>query len=158
MTSLYISADHSTRQMTGFPMMGPDGTQYPGYGVTAELLESMGYAPVPERPRPDDRFYLVESSPKDDGSWVAVPKPLEQIKEQLLGQVKAAAGQLLAATDWMVIRKADTGAEIPPEVAAFRQLVREHSNTLEALITGAGDLQALEGVVIGGWPVLAATA
>ena len=93
MTSLYISADHSTRQMTGFPMMGPDGTQYPGYGVTAELLESMGYAPVPERPRPDDRFYLVESSPKDDGSWVAVPKPLEQIKEQLLGQVKGAAGQ-----------------------------------------------------------------
>jgi hypothetical protein len=152
MPVLYITADHSHRQMVGFPMVGEDGTQYPAYAVTEELLESLGMVRVPELPRPDDRFHLVESSPRADGTWASTPKPVEEVKAQLLAQVRTSAGLLLAPTDWMIVRKAETGTEVPADVAAWRALVRDHSNALEAKITTAKDISELEILELEGWP------
>ena len=42
-----------------------------------------------------------------------------------LEQSKIAARKYLAETDWYAIRKADTGAAIPEEIAALRQAARE---------------------------------
>lgn len=39
----------------------------------------------------------------------------------------------LAATDWYVTRKAETGKDVPPEVLAGRQSARERISQLKAL-------------------------
>jgi len=59
-------------------------------------------------------------------------------------QIKAQAAGLLQSTDWYVVRKAETGAEIPAEVATYRTAVRAKSNEMEVAIDGAASVEALE--------------
>ena len=51
---------------------------------------------------------------------------------------------MLQSTDWYVVRKAETGAEIPAEVATYRTAVRAKSNEMEVAIDGAASVEALE--------------
>ncbi len=64
------------------------------------------------------------------------------LKSQAIATVKAQAGGLLAPTDWMVVRSAENGTDIPADVLAFRAAVRLASGTIETAITNAADLAA----------------
>jgi len=57
------------------------------------------------------------------------------LKWNAIQTVKAQAAGLLSATDWYVVRKSETGAEIPADVLTYREAVRTASNTIEAAIT-----------------------
>jgi hypothetical protein len=47
------------------------------------------------------------------------------VKSNLIAEVKAQQGALLAETDWAVIRKADTGdADVPANIATYRAAIR----------------------------------
>ena len=48
-------------------------------------------------------------------------------------QVKKEASRRLNETDWAVTRKAETGEEIPADIASKRMAIREASDTLEAM-------------------------
>jgi len=65
------------------------------------------------------------------------------LKSQEIAKVKAQAGGELAATDWYVIRAAEGGAPVPPEVLSERQAIRDNSNAKEAAIVACTTLEEL---------------
>ena len=69
------------------------------------------------------------------------------LKSQMIAQVKATAGSLLAATDWYVIRKAERDVAIPTEVATLRASIVADSDRLEAAIVASQNVVELIAVM-----------
>ena len=65
------------------------------------------------------------------------------LKTDWIAQQKQIAGTLLASSDWYVTRKAETGADIPADVLAYREAVRTTSGTREAEITACTTTEEL---------------
>jgi len=117
-----------------------DGVQYPANWLrftTLEEKQAIGITEVPDPEPYDDRFY-----------WgVGIPKDLGELKTQWIGQFKDTAGKLLAATDWMIIRKVERDVAIPAEVVTKRAAIVAECTRLEAAITECADVPALIVVV-----------
>jgi hypothetical protein len=144
-------------------------TSFPAGFNQAEAAAERGALEVIEGERKDERFYWVTFSHYEVQGDKAVrvytntPKALEDVtetpegqtepvttkglKSQWIAQAKAAAGSALAATDWMVIRKAERGVDIPAEVAAERAKIVADCATKEAAIMAATTVQQLMDVV-----------
>ena len=102
----------------------------------------------------DGRFYWSAGVAKalddvnavdDDGNAImedGVQVVTLGLKSNAIATVKAQAGGLLAPTDWMVVRSAENGTDIPADVLAYRAAVRLASETIETAITNAADLAA----------------
>ena len=102
----------------------------------------------------DGRFYWSAGVAKElddvnavDEDGNAIMQDGEQVvtlglKSNAIATVKAQAGGLLAPTDWMVVRSAENGTDIPADVLAYRAAVRLASETIETAITNAADLAA----------------
>ena len=73
------------------------------------------------------------------------------LKSTEIAAVKAAAGSLLAQTDWMVIRKVERNVDIPAAVATYRAAVIAEADRLEATIAAVADVDALAAVKAN-WP------
>lgn len=79
----------------------------------------------------------------DDGVLIETIEvyTVEEYVPLLVAYVKAWAGRILAATDWMTIKAFETGVPLDPDVVASRQAVRDVSNYIEsnalAATTGA---------------------
>lgn len=69
------------------------------------------------------------------------------LKSVWTAQVKDTAGKMLAATDWMVIRKAERDVAIPADVAAKRAAIIAEADRLEAAIAGVSTIDAFIAVV-----------
>ena len=75
------------------------------------------------------------------------------LKSQWISQVKTTAGSLLAATDWMVIRKAERNIDVPAETQTYRAAVVAECDRLETAIAAAASVEALIAVVNAqNWP------
>lgn len=75
------------------------------------------------------------------------------LKSQWTAQIKEQAGSLLAATDWMVIRKVERNVDIPADVAAYRAAVVAECDRMEAQISAAANVQALVfALATANWP------
>ena len=143
--------------------------------ASAAEKAAIGITEVADPVRADDRFYwdgdvnlpkeLADREEVDaDGNpmWVqvlgevdGVPAMVDSderlvtkgLKSQWIAQVKDTAGKMLAATDWMVIRKAERDVAIPADVVAKRAAIIAEADRLEAAITAANDINALIAVV-----------
>ena len=143
--------------------------------ASAAEKAAIGITEVADPVRADDRFYWngdvnnpkeladreevdAEGNPK----WVQVlgevdgePAMVDSderlvtkgLKSQWIAQVKDTAGKQLAATDWMVIRKAERDVAIPADVVAKRAAIIAEADRLEAAITAANDINAFIAVV-----------
>jgi hypothetical protein len=69
------------------------------------------------------------------------------LKSQWIAQNKQAANSQLASTDWMVIRKAERGVEIPADVVAARAAIIADCTAKEAAITAATTMDEFLAVV-----------
>ena len=69
------------------------------------------------------------------------------LKSQWIAQNKASANSLLAATDWMVIRKAERDVAIPSDVVTERAAIIADCTAKEAAITAATTMDELIAVV-----------
>ena len=114
--------------------------QYPANWLrmtTLEEKEAIGITEVAEPDRYDDRYY-----------WGAgIPKDLDQCKANMVTQIKAAAGSMLAPTDWKVIRATETGIPLDADTLTARADIRAASNTNEAAVaacTTVDELAALQ--------------
>lgn len=154
----------------------PDGTRYPaGWIRQASPTEraAIGITEAPDPENYDQRFYWSPTLPKllddreesDENGNPLYEKVLGEVdgkpamvdstkrlvtkglKSQWTAQVKDTAGKLLAATDWMVIRKAERGVDIPADVVAKRSAIVAECTRLEAAIAGCADVPALIAVV-----------
>ena len=59
------------------------------------------------------------------------------LKSNAIAQTKVTAAGLLAPTDWMVVRSAENGTDIPADTLAYRANVRAASERIETAISGA---------------------
>jgi len=92
----------------------------------------------------DNRFYWAADLPRalddvteEDGSVTL------GLKSQYKAQTKVTAASLLAPTDWHVVKATEVEAySVPANVSQYRTDVRAASNTIEAAIDGAADLDA----------------
>ena len=65
------------------------------------------------------------------------------LKTNAIELVKRQAGDKLAVTDWMVIKASEVSSyTVPSATLTYRAAVRTASNTIEAAITAASDLDA----------------
>ena len=110
----------------------PEGVTYPHLRDPA-VREALGVVEVADEPWYDQRFYWGVDNPKD----------LDQLKAQWIAQTKQNANAALAQTDWMVIRKAERGVDIPADVAAARAAAIQEANDKEAAITAATTVEEL---------------
>jgi len=143
--------------------------------ASAAEKAAIGITEVADPVRADDRFYWNGdiTNPKEladreevdaEGNpmWVQVlgvvdgePAMVDSderlvtkgLKSQWIAQVKDTAGKMLAATDWVVIRKAERGTEIPTATAAYRAAILAEAERLETAIAGAADIDAFIAVV-----------
>ena len=160
--------DNNVTQVGELTALFPN-TSFPAGFNQAEFAAQMGALEVIEGERKDERFYWVTFSHYEvQGDKVVrvytnTPKALEDVtetpegqtepvttkglKSQWIAQAKAAAGSALAATDWMVIRKAERGVDIPAEVAADRAKIISDCATKEAAIAAATTIDELIAVV-----------
>ena len=118
-----------------------------------------GALEVVEGEQKDQRFYWVIFSHYEVANGVVTrtytntPKALEDdgetkgLKSQWIAQSKLAANSLLAATDWMVIRKAERNVDIPADVVAERAKIISNCTAKEAAITAATTMDEFLAVV-----------
>jgi len=119
------------------------------YKVTMGLVWEDDPAPF------DNRFYWSADLPKalDDVNEVDEDgNPLMQdgeqvvtlgLKSQYKAQTKTTAASLLAPTDWQVIKATEVSDyTVPSAVTTYRAAVRTASNTIEAAIDAASDIDA----------------
>jgi len=126
--------------------------QYPANWLrhaSADEKAAIGISEVVEQPRPDERFFWVTDN--GDGTFSATPKDLDSKKAELIALVKVAAGCLLAATDWMVIRASETGKVVDAKTLADRAAIRSVSDLSESAINACQTVDQLAANVIE-WP------
>jgi hypothetical protein len=121
------------------------------YSGTAKLLEDREEVDQDGNP-----MFVQEYDPTANdgkGGMVNTTQRLvtKGLKSNKIADVKAAAGSLLAQTDWMVIRKVERNVDIPAAVATYRAAVIAEADRLEAAIAAVADVDALAAVKAN-WP------
>ena len=69
---------------------------------------------------------------------------IEGLKTIKIRAVKKEAANILAETDWYIVRKADAGTAVPSAITTFRAAVRTKCAAMETLITDASNTPAIE--------------
>ena len=134
-------------------------TQYPSNWLrlaSQEERAAIGITEVADAPWYDSRFYWGVDNPKQLEDITVTPEggePYVQkgLKSNHLAQTKVIANQLLSATDWMVIRKAERDVAIPAATMTYRAAVLAECDRLLAAIAAASDVPALM-AVSAAWP------
>ena len=132
---------------------------YPANWLRLASLEeknAMGITEVADPPWYDQRFYWGVGNPKaleDTNNYASYDKDgkgegevtgvTTGLKTLWISKQKDTAGKLLAATDWMVTRKAETDVAIPSDTTTYRAAVRTVCGEREAQITNCADTDAL---------------
>ena len=138
--------------------------QYPENWIALSTLQerqALGIQEVEEQQRPDDRFYVVTDN--GNGTYSTIAKDLDDgdeyvdlrgvtrrvlgLKSQWSAQIKDTTNKLLAATDWMVIRKVERNVDIPAKVVTYRAAVLAECDRLLLAISNTNDVQSLKNVV-----------
>lgn len=100
----------------------------------------------------DSRFYTnSESSPVVSSDKVVVTRSksarsVSDVKKDLKEEVNRILKGCLDQTDWVVVRKAETGKDAPANIAKWRADLREKATALEASIDSKSDIAGLEAI------------
>jgi hypothetical protein len=117
--------------------------------MSADDKAALGIKEVLYGSRADERFYWITEEPISvvNGqpviTYTAIPKDLDQLKVQQINQAKDKANSELAATDWMVIRKAERGIEIPADIITKRSNILAECADKEAAINSSNTVEEL---------------
>ena len=66
------------------------------------------------------------------------------LKTKKIRNIKSQAANILAETDWYIVRKADAGTSVPSAITTYRAAVRTKCAAMETLITNASNTPAIE--------------
>ena len=79
-----------------------------------------------------------------DGNDLDPVEVIPGLKTKKIRTVKKKAANILAETDWYIVRKADADTAIPSAITTFRAAVRTKCAAMETLITNASNTPAIE--------------
>tara|TARA_R100001129_G_C5306619_1_gene243947 strand:- start:129 stop:683 length:555 start_codon:yes stop_codon:yes gene_type:complete len=124
-----------------------------GSSWTNEERKAIGIVPY-EYPgsHGDSRFYNnSESSPVVGSDKVVITKSksarsVSDVKKDLKKEVNRILKGCLDRTDWVVVRKAETGKDAPADIAKWRTDLREKAAALETSIDSKSDIAGLEAI------------
>lgn len=117
--------------------------------MSAEDKAALGIQEVVYGSRNDERYYWITEQPiamvngNPTITYQAISKNLDELKKQQIAQAKQTANSLLCQTDWMVIRKAERGVEIPADVVQFRLNIINNCANAESAIQAATNVEEL---------------
>ena len=158
MTTIYKCC-HGQTIRPGKAWTDQTGVTHPAswHTYSAERKAELGITEIVQQPAPDSRLYTW--SYNDDGTVNSTAKSLDDVNEvdengdpimedgeqvvtkgvksNLIAEVKAQQGALLAETDWAVIRKADTNIDVPANIQQWRNEIRLAAAAMEDQITQA---------------------
>ena len=122
------------------PFTDSQGTKYPANWL--RLASDSDKAAVPtggityETPADTSYDHIFYASK-------GVARPLADVKKEQITYQKREARIRLEGSDWMAVRNAEGGADIPPAWATYRSSVRTKSKEREDLITACSDVPAV---------------
>lgn len=129
-----------------------DGIKYPANWLrlsTPEERAAIGITEVTPEPRPNDEFYYV--SDNGDGTYTAIPRPVPEVQSYLVASCNDQSYRLLFPTDWMIIRRSETGVEVPADILTYRGAVRTSCENNVASVQACTTIPELEALVFT-WP------
>jgi hypothetical protein len=123
-----------------------NGISYPSNWLrlaTADEKAAVGITEAPDPAVYDDRFY-----------WnFGVPKDLSDLKKSWSQQIDNQAYTILLPSDWMVVRKAEGGADVPADWSTYRAAVRAKAAEVKTALNGASDIESFISAVTNiQWP------
>lgn len=111
-----------------------DGIQHPGnwHVWSIEEKATRGLVEITPETPPDSRLYHWGQNP--DGTITKTAKPIEDIRERLIGEVSQQQRSLLSETDWVFIRQMDSNKPVPVAIKQHRDAIRGAHDDAVALI------------------------
>lgn len=109
----------------------------------------------------DERFYwqkdiidTVDNEKKIINRFInGIEKNLDQLKKDWISTIKKIVNDNLNLTDWYIIRKTETGIDIPEAIVEYRTAMRQKSNELDTQINAASTVSDLMSIVLNiSWP------
>ena len=149
---LYLDPETLKRYRIGTPFVY-DGITYTSTGASHNTFISLGFKQVIPVPRPDSRFYIVNSPCNPDGSWSYSERDLAQVQEGFCDQQVTAANSNLKSTDYLYARAAEStraaGEPVtaPAELLTQRDEVRAYCAANCTLILGTKSIEELEKLI-----------
>jgi len=144
-----------------------DGVKYSSTWLQYATTEELNDAGIVEMPAPafyDANFYFSDGSPRDledstevftNEEGVEVEQSKLGLKTEWINRVNYNRNQLLANTDWYIIRKYERDVDIPTTVEEYRAAVHTEGTRLEEAILAATNVEDLKEVVTSqNWPIL----
>tara|TARA_B100000212_G_C27379543_1_gene536347 strand:+ start:3101 stop:3700 length:600 start_codon:yes stop_codon:yes gene_type:complete len=94
----------------------------------------------------DDVLYTAQ----DETDGLGTEGEVKQlgIRQGHIDTINAQAGNMLAPTDWMVVRAAEGGTAVPSSITTKRAAVRTKANAMCTQITNAADVDALAALYV----------
>ena len=114
-----------------------------------EELAAIGIKPYSET-RLDSRYYnqgaltRAETDGEIVGTYAAIDKDVDALKDTMLQSVKSIAGSLQSQVDWYWSREAKGGTAVPSDVAAHATAIYTTMDTKESAIAALSDLDAIK--------------
>jgi hypothetical protein len=148
----YLDQQTRKRYRIGTPFVY-DGITYTSTGASHNTFMSLGFQQVIPAPRPDDRFYIVNSPCNPDGSWSYSERDLADVQTGFCDQQVTAANGNLKATDYLYARaaestrSADEAVTAPAALLTQRDEVRAYCAANCALIMGTKSIEELEKLI-----------
>ena len=148
----YLDQETRKRYRIGTPFTYGD-FNYTSDGANHDTFISLGFSQVIPAPRPDDRFYIVNSPCNDDGSWSYSERDLADVQQSFCTEQVQAAQDNLKSSDYLFARAAENttrageASPVPAEVMTQREAVRLTCKANCALIMSAADIAALEAMI-----------
>jgi malate synthase len=113
-----------------------------------EELAAIGIKPYSET-RLDSRYYnqgaltRTETDGEMVGTYAAVAKDVDQLKDTMLQSVKSIAGSLQSQVDWYWSRAAKGGTDVPADVTTHATAIYTVMDAKESAIAALSDLAAV---------------
>ena len=87
---------------------------------------------------------LFTADDEDNGLGTEGEVKVEGLKTKKIRNIKLQAAEILAETDWYIIRKADANTAVPSAITNHRAAVRTKCAAMETLVTNASNTAAIQ--------------
>ncbi len=148
----YLDPETLKRYRIGTPFVY-DGITYTSTGASHNTFMSLGFQQVIPAPRPDGRFYVVNSPCNPDGSWSYSERDLAQTQGSFCDQQVTAANSNLQSTDYLYARAAEATRSAGEPVTAPAALLTQRDEVRDlcagncTLIMGTKSIEELEKLI-----------
>ena len=134
-----------------------NGMRYPSNWIrlaSPEERAAIGLVEISDRVDFDRRFFMPLSS-HDSSDGNPIPRELRLVQETQIAALNETIHRLLQPTDWMYIRRLDTGEAIPNSVVDFRARIREYGAEIKERVKAANSVEEVKDIVTTqSWPQL----